>query len=205
MICTIEYLRPDFDWIMPSDSSRRELCIDSPVSFRRRAVLGSLTDDSATTAPKLNNCKKVQWTSFLLDGFLNYMRGKKIENQMLSKEFFYLLCFCLSLCFIFLRGPSRVAWAPCGVLATPTALFLFLCCPLSSLLGLGIESITQTTEQMLSIHSCFIFAWFLSYILFSLPTRSWLLRVQVKSRIHPDFNMLAMTHVLLSSLNQGSV
>ena len=136
---------------------------------------------------------------------LELLAGEKTENQMLSKEFFCLLCFRLSLRFVCSWGPSGVAWVPCGVLATPSALFLFLCCPLPSLLGLGIESITETTEQMLSIHSCFIFAWFLSYILFSLPTRSWLLRVQVKSRIHPDFNMLAMTHVLLSSLNQGSV
>ena len=81
----------------------------------------------------------------------------------------------------------------------------FFGCLLSSLLGLGIEPITETTEQMLSICSCFIFAWFFSYVLFSLPDRSWLLSVQVKNRIHPDFNMLAMIHVLLSSLNQASV
>ena len=93
MICTIEYLRPDFDWIIPSDSSRHELCIDSPVSFRRRAVLGSLTDDSATTAPKLNNCKKVQWTSFLLDGYLNYLRGKRLKIKCFQKNFFVYFVF----------------------------------------------------------------------------------------------------------------
>ena len=126
MICTIEYLRADFDWIIPSDSSRHELRIDSPVSFRRRALLGSLTDDSATTAPKLNNYKKVQWTSFLLDGYLNYLQGEKIENQMLSKEFFYLLWFCLSLCFVWVRCPSGVAWVPCEMRPAPNALFLSL-------------------------------------------------------------------------------
>ena len=204
MICTIEYLRPDFDWIIPSDSSRHELCIDSPVSFRRRALLGSLTDDSATTAPKLNNYKNVQWTSFLLDGYLNYLRGEKIENQMLSNEFFNLLCFCLSLCFVCLWRPSGVAWVPCEVRAIPNALFLFLWLP--TVVSLRSWNWAHNRDYRANALNMFMFyICMVPFLFFSLPNRSWLLSVRVKNRIHPGFNMLAMIHVLLSSLNQASV
>lgn len=165
MICTIEYLRADFDWIIPSDSSRHELRTTHLSHLGGELFLGSLTDDSATTAPKLNNYKKVQWTSFLLDVYLNYLQGEKIENQMLSKEFFYLLWFCLELCAsAWVRCPSGVAWVPCEMRPAPT--LSSFGCLLSSLLVLALEPITETTEQMLSKCSCFIFAWFFLYPLF---------------------------------------
>lgn len=205
MICTIGYLRADFDWIIPSRVLHVMSYVwNSPVSFRRRALLGSLTDDSATTAPKLNNYKKVQWTSFLLDEVLELLAGgKKLKIKCFQKNF-YLLWFCLSLCFVWVRCPSGVAWVPCKWGPLPmrcSFLWLPFCLLFRSWHWAHNRDYRANALKMFMFYICMV----LFLYPLSLPNRSWLLRVQVKNRIHPDFNMLAMTPVLLSSLNQGSV
>lgn len=121
--------------------------IDSPVSFRRRALLGSLTDDSAKNCPQTYNYKKVQWTSFLLDGYLNYLQGEKLKIKCFQKNFLFTLILPEPVLRLGTVPFPGVAWVPCESRPASNALFLLWASYCLLLLGLGIEPITETMSK----------------------------------------------------------
>lgn len=91
MICN-NHLRADLTELShPILSHAMSYVSTSPVSFREESSSGSLTDDSATTAPKLNNYKMFSELPFSFDGYLNYLQGEKIENKCFKRIFLFTL------------------------------------------------------------------------------------------------------------------